>query len=85
MDKETHGNLKVTIFLIIVWIQGFINNLLQLTVSRYAFCFEKSEISVFSTGQALGGVATALLSFILSFINISISIQYVIFLGFTTI
>jgi hypothetical protein len=57
----------MTIFLIIVFVQGWINNMLQITISRFAFSFDNSDISIFSIGQALAGVGTAGLSLILSY------------------
>jgi len=67
IDKETNQSIKLVIFLIVVFVQGSVSNLLQLTVSRFVFSFGNSEISLFSIGQALAGVGTAGLSLVLSY------------------
>ena len=85
IDKATDQGLKMTIFLIVTFIQGWINNLLQITVSRFAFSFDKDDISIFSVGQAQGGVGTAGLGLILSYTPQDVSAQYLVYLVFTTV
>ena len=72
-DLET---TRAAIFLIGCFIQGFINNCLQTTISRYVFAFGPTEISSYTAGTGIAGFGVALVAFILTYCPISVTSQF---------
>ena len=60
IDLETNPNFKLYMFLAIVFIQGFVNTLLQTVMTRYVFNFSSKDVASYTAGTALAGVGTSL-------------------------
>ena len=85
ISMETNQDLKVAIFLGIIWVQGFVNNLLQTVMTRYVLNFSGGDIRNFSAGTALAGVGSSLLSFALTYTPLGLTNQFVVYLSVVTI
>ena len=77
-------NLKVVIFLIIVFIQGFANNTLQTSLTRFCFNFRGEDINNYTAGCALVGIFVAIVSLILQMTIKDLDIQYWVYRVFVT-
>ena len=62
MEKESI--VKMSLFLLICTFQGFCNNAMQSTISRFIFSFGENEISSYTSGTAIAGVGCALVAFV---------------------
>jgi hypothetical protein len=76
IDDQDSKNMKVVIFLIIVFIQGFANNTLQTSLARFCFNFRGKDITHYTAGTALVGVFVAGVAFILQLTINDLNIQY---------
>ena len=85
VDKNKQEHLKLSIFYTIVFFQGFLNNQIQTTLSRFCFNFDGGDITNFSSGNSLIGVICSSLTLVLSLCNLSMKNQFIIYLGFTSI
>lgn len=84
MDKDSSGQLKLMIFYSVMFLQGFVNNLLQTTMARYVFNFSENDIANFASGTAVAGVGSGGLAFLLTFTGLDISNQFIIYLAIIT-
>jgi len=64
MKGDDLENSRVTIFLVIIFLQGFANNILQTSLGRFCFNFRVNDITNYSSGTALIGILCAILAFI---------------------
>lgn len=82
--SDEYSELKVILFLIIIFCDGFMTNMLGLNNNRYTFCWSSQEISSMATGGAMVGVTCSLMSLFFSFIPVSPTVQFIIYLVFST-
>lgn len=85
IDREQYPTLKLIIFLIVIFIQGFVNNLLQTVMTRYVLNFSPKDITNFTTGTALAGVGSGLTSFCLTYTPLDVTNQFIVYLSLVTI
>lgn len=76
---------RVIIFLLVVFFQGFVNNVLQTTLARFCFNFRLKDIVHYTSGTALSGVLVAGVALILQTTIDDLDTQYWIYLGFITL
>ena len=69
IDYDKNPTLKLSIFLAMIFTQGFINNFIQLSCGRYVFNFSGQDITNYNSGTALAGFLCGSISLILSFTN----------------
>ena len=62
MDKSV---VKETIFYVIIFLNGFVSELFQFSISSYVFCFGYYEIAAFTNGTSLAALICSTLSFII--------------------
>lgn len=76
---------RLVIFLLVVFSQGFVNNVLQTTLARFCFNFRLTDIVHYTSGTALSGVLVAGVALILQITIEDLNAQYWVYLGFITL
>ena len=60
--------LKIDLFLGLVFLSGFLTQIMQTSSGRFAFSFRDKDIAAYSSGGALIGVVSSALGFVLNFV-----------------
>ena len=74
-------SVKAVIFLILCFIQGFLNNMVQLNQTRLMVGFGSKEGILYNGGTGIAGCGCSLLNFILTYTPLSVTTQYCIYLA----
>lgn len=82
---ERFETQKIGIFQFFSISLGFMMNTMQSTMTRFVFSFGVENITKYTTGTAIAGVACALQAFVLSYLNVSITWQYQTYLFLITL
>ena len=61
------GITKDLIFLLVVFFQGYSNELMQFTIFRYVVNFGYSDVSKYNNGTSISSVLTSLLALLIYF------------------
>jgi len=71
--------VKMTIFLIGCFIQGFLNNLVQMSQARFCMAWGEDEVRWYMGGTGIAGIGASLLNFVLTYIPLGVTVQFIIF------
>lgn len=72
--------VKSIVFLIGCFVQGFINNILQMSQSRFVMSFTFEEIRLYNAGTGIAGMGASFLNYGLTYVPVSVTWQFILYL-----